>query len=350
MGTRSVRQSNIELLRIVAIFLVMVAHCNGFMAEGHIPSMTDGNVDAVVICRNIIASLASICVVLFVLISGWFSIKPNFKSIVTLWTQVFFIYLYLIGLQYIVRGGVSVNLFISCFLPFTLGNWFVRAYLILMIFSPVLNGFAERVSRRGFQLFLVAFTAAAMIWGCVFASASAGFNEGLSPLSLIYVYMVGRYLKLHVQIGHSKWFYFAGYLFFSLLIFIGRAVDVSWILSYCNPILVLSAVSLFLFFVKWDIGHVRIINWTASSVFAAFIFHTREPIIGWLRDFNVQKLHTLPYIEYLALMLVVLVVVFMVAVLMDKLRALIFKPLIDIASRIVISTDDNDKLIKIIKK
>ena len=105
MGTRSVRQSNIELLRIVAIFLVMVAHCNGFMAEGHIPSMTDGNVDAVVICRNIIASLASICVVLFVLISGWFSIKPNFKSIVTLWTQVFFIYLYLIGLQYIVRGG-----------------------------------------------------------------------------------------------------------------------------------------------------------------------------------------------------------------------------------------------------
>lgn len=162
--------------------------------------------------------------------------------------------------------------------------------------------------------------------------------------------MVGRYLKLHIQINHSKWFYFAGYLFFSLLIFIGRAFGVSWILSYCNPVLVLSAVSLFLFFVKWDIGHVRFINWTASSVFAAFIFHTREPIIGWLRDFNLQILHTLPYIEYLGLMFVILVAVFMVAVLMDKLRALIFKPLIDFASRIVISTDDNDKMIKINKK
>ena len=91
VGTK-VRQSNIELLRIVAIFLVMVAHCNIWLGGG-LPDFSEG-ISAMVVGKHIIASLASICVVLFVLISGYFSIKPNLKSVVTLWTQIFFIYLY----------------------------------------------------------------------------------------------------------------------------------------------------------------------------------------------------------------------------------------------------------------
>lgn len=59
MAETKVRQSNIELLRIVAIFLVMVGHINGFMAEGRIPPVT-ADADVVVVIRNIIGSLASV--------------------------------------------------------------------------------------------------------------------------------------------------------------------------------------------------------------------------------------------------------------------------------------------------
>ena len=349
MEKTKVRQSNIELLRIVAIFLVMVAHCNSWLGGG-LPNPSEG-MTTVFFGKYIIAALASICVVLFVLISGYFSIKPNLKSIVNLWTQIFFVYIYLFVIQSIViNKGVDVKGLMMCFLAFSRGNWFVKAYLVLMLLSPALNLLAEKLSRKGMLLFLGIFTAMAFVWGCVFHADAAGFNKGYSPLSFAYFYMVGRYLKLHVKDNKSKWFYLIGYLMFSTVIFVGLIAKQKWILYYCNPILVLSAVSLFMFFVKLNIGYVGFINWVASSVFAVFIFHTREPIIGWLEDFNLQKLHSLPYFEYLGLMFVVLVAIFIVAVLMDKLRALIFKPVIDFASRIIISTDENEKFISIKKQ
>ena len=343
------RQSNIELLRIVAIFLVMVAHCNIWLGGG-LPDPSEG-MTVMFFGKHIIAALASICVVLFVLISGYFSIKPNLKSIVTLWTQIFFIYLYLFVIQLVVNtGGVNFKGLIMCFLAFSRGNWFVKAYLVLMLLSPALNLLAEKLSRKGMLLFLGIFTAMAFVWGCVFHADAAGFNKGYSPLSFAYFYMVGRYLKLHVKDNKPKWFYLIGYLMFSAIIFVGLITKQKWILNYCNPILVLSAVSLFIFFVKLNMGYVGFINWVASSVFAVFVFHTREPVVGWLENFNLQKLHSLPYFEYLGLMFVVLVAIFIVAILMDKLRALIFKPLIDFASRIIVSTEQNEKLLSIKKK
>lgn len=98
-----VRQSNVELLRILAMFLVVVAHCNCWLAGG-LPDMSDG-LSMVDIIRYFIAAIASICVVLFVLISGYFAIHPNIKSIVSLWTQIVFVYLYLFVIQCIVTGG-----------------------------------------------------------------------------------------------------------------------------------------------------------------------------------------------------------------------------------------------------
>lgn len=219
-----------------------------------------------------------------------------------------------------------------------------------MLLSPALNFFADKLSRKGMLLFLFVFSAMAFVWGCVFPSDAAGFNKGYSTLSFVLFYMVGRFLKLHVNNNRSKWFYLGGYLLFSTVIFFGLVAKQNWMLYYCNPILVLSAVSLFLFFVKLDIGHVSFINWVASSVFAVFIFHTREPIVGWLEEYNIAKLNLLPYFEYLGLMFVVLLGIFVVAVLIDKLRAIIFKPVINIASRIVISTDENEKFISIKKK
>jgi hypothetical protein len=219
-----------------------------------------------------------------------------------------------------------------------------------VLLSPALNLLVDKLSRKGMLLFLSIFTFMALLWGCVYHDATAGFNRGYSPLAFVYFYMVGRYLRIHINNNWNKWLYLIGYVFFSTVIFVGLLAKQSWMLYYCNPILVLSAASLFMFFVKVDIGHVGFINWIASSVFAVFIFHTKEPIVGWLEEFNIEKLNTLPYFEYLGLMFLVLVAIFMVAVLMDKLRELVFKPIISFADRIVISTNENDKFISKNKK
>ena len=348
MAETKVRYSNIELLRIVAIFLVMVAHCNIWLGGG-LPDATDG-MTVMFWGKHVIASLSSICDVLFVLISGYFTIKPNLKSVITLWTQIFIVYLYVFIIQTIATGGgINYKSLILCFLPFTVGNWFVKSYLILMLLSPALNLMTDKLSRKGMLLFLMLLSIIALLWGCIINDPAAGFNKGYSPLSFVYFYMVGRYLRLYSINDKSKWFYFGSYLLLSLVLFVGLFAKQMWMLYYCNPILVLSAASLFMFFVKWDIGHVGFVNWVASSVFAVFIFHTKEPVVGWLKSYNIQKLNTLPYFEYLCLMFVVLIAIFMVAILMDKIRGYIFKPIIIYVSRIEILSNNSEKLISIKK-
>ena len=349
MADTKLRQSNIELLRIVAIFLVMVAHCNIWLGGG-LPKASDG-LTAMFWGKHIIASLTSICVVVFVLISGYFSIKPNMKSIATLWSQIFFVYLYVFILQCVSTGNwFNVKGLIICFLPFTLGNWFVKSYLILMLVSPALNLLSDKLQKKGMLLFLAVFSVMALFWGCIIKDPTAGFNKGYSPLPFVYFYMVGRYLRLYLNSVLSKKFYIGGYLLFSTVICVGLLAKQYWLLYYCNPILVLSAASLFMFFVKLDIGHVRFVNWIASSVFTVFIFHTRGPVVGWLEDFNIKQLNNLPYFEYLGLMFVVLISILMIAVLMDKIRAYIFKPAIIFVSRIVILSDNSDKIISLRKR
>lgn len=339
------RQSNIEVLRILAMFLVVVAHCNSWLAGG-LPDLSQG-LTVVSPCRYMVASVASICVVLFVLISGYFSVRINIKSLFTLWSQIVFVYLYLFVLQCIVMGGGNLKGFISCFLAFTKSNWFVKCYLTLLIISPALNMFAENLSRRGWLLFLSSFGLIALVWGCLLPSDASGFNNGYSPLCFILVYMVGRYMRLGYEMKYKKRTYFLCYAVSVLMIFVLLLFKQRWVLNYCNPLLILSASLLFCVFAKWNIGTIRVVNWIASSVFAVFIFHTREPIINWLKDINISMLHNMPYLQYVIMILLVIVAIFVVSILMDKLRALLLKPVYNFISKINISINSNDKFLSI---
>lgn len=85
-----VRQSNFELLRIVAMFMVMMLHVN-FLALGK-PSVEDAGSAPLATFTRILFEVMSVgSVDLFVLISGWFGIKANRKSLFTFIFQVVFV-------------------------------------------------------------------------------------------------------------------------------------------------------------------------------------------------------------------------------------------------------------------
>lgn len=88
---KKVRQSNFELLRIVAMFMVMMLHVN-FLALGK-PTMEEVNSATITSFVRILFEVWSVgCVDLFVLISGWFGIKANRKSLFTFIFQVVFVF------------------------------------------------------------------------------------------------------------------------------------------------------------------------------------------------------------------------------------------------------------------
>lgn len=95
---KKVRQSNIELLRMIAMFMILVIHAN--MVSLPHPTTDDLLSNTIpTITRYFIESFGIVGVDIFVLISGWFLINTRAKSfysfffqILMLWGGVFFTY------------------------------------------------------------------------------------------------------------------------------------------------------------------------------------------------------------------------------------------------------------------
>ena len=130
------RSSNMELLRLVAMFLVMVTHA--VHSSLGIPTSEEWfDCPLPTFSRMFVSQCSFVCVNVFVLISGWFGINPSLKGLSNLFFQLFFysflIYSYLIGLN---RDIAIVDVFYS-FIGGT--YWFIVSYIGLYCIAPILN-------------------------------------------------------------------------------------------------------------------------------------------------------------------------------------------------------------------
>ena len=74
-----VRESNFELLRIIAMFMVLILHAD-FQALGA-PTRADIISSPITSTLKVFFEMASIVAVnVFILISGWFGIRPSIKG------------------------------------------------------------------------------------------------------------------------------------------------------------------------------------------------------------------------------------------------------------------------------
>ena len=190
------RQSNIELLRIISIFLILVTHAD-FWALGEPTSSELTNNFLSSFTRIFFESLSIICINIFVLISGWFSIRASLKSIIKLLFQVYFMLLF-IYLIYVIIGWDTINIrsLSKCFI---VGHefWFIKAYLGLLILSPALNVFVNIVSEKVLRVVLIAFFA----YQCVYAWITPGawfLHYGYSVTSFAGLYLLARYVRLYL--------------------------------------------------------------------------------------------------------------------------------------------------------
>lgn len=277
--TSGPRQSNFELLRIVAMFLVLVFHAT-FWCLGDLSKVDLYNCPTSSWTRISIGAISVICVNVFVLISGWFGIRPTIKGLCNFIFQCLYFY---IG-TFIVMVSIGA-------LPFKVGtlaacfgishiNWFVRAYIALYIISPLLNSFVEKANPKLFRRFLISFFIFQTVYGW---SGSAQFIEqGYSTFSFIGLYLLARYISIYRPRycdGGDILFIISILLTIPLIAFqifmeIGPGVH-----SYVNPLVITSAMGLVMWISKIKIKTNRIINSIAKSAFAVFLFH-HAPAIG----------------------------------------------------------------------
>lgn len=330
-----VRQSNIELLRILAMFLVLTIHallsCDGVTLE----SFNSDPLNA--ITKTIIKSLSEVCVNVFILISGWFGIKSSLKGFLNFAFQclyfTFGIYLIMIvtGNANLTVGGIRTCLFLT-----PPHYWFIPAYAALYILSPILNSFIDKASKTTFRNTLIAFFIFQTIWGW---TGSAKFVEfGLSTFSFIGLYLLARYLRLYPCKWLTSWggeIYIVSVLVNAVCFYVTKRIGCNLsVFCYINPLVIIGAAGLLVYFNRLRIGYNRTINWTSRSAFSAYLYHG-NPLINDLIFFNVIAYIYNSYsgLPCMALIFIFLVFVFMSAVVLDQPRVWLWNKIVPLLSK-----------------
>ena len=193
--TKSPRQSNMELLRIVSMIMIVMFHCN---ASLNVEPGTGNYVLARALW--IFGGLGDN---LFVLISGYFSTTSRFK-----WSKLIFLivevqfYQWLatfIGCQLgVYELPVGRDLFLAFFPVITGRWWFITAYILLYIVSPYLRILTDSLSDRHYRMLLLTvltpFCFIPTVFGIFFGSTES-FMYYSGCVWLIIVYLLGGYIR-----------------------------------------------------------------------------------------------------------------------------------------------------------
>ena len=315
------RQSNIELLRIIAMFLVLLVHAD-FFSLGT-PTANDIQQEPLdAFFRIFFESISIICVNVFVLISGWFGIKPTAKGLCNFIFQcIFFLTgLYLVTLI-IGTSKLSLEGIAGCFFATRL-NWFIKAYLLLYILSPVLNAFITTASRHIYKWVLTGF----FLFTCSYGwTGAAGFmQDGYTTLFFIGLYLLARYIRTYSpQFSLYKprvylFLYIGCAIFVTITSFICPLI-ITKLYSYLSPTTIIGALALLLFFTKINLQN-KFVNWCGISCFAVFLMHVSPSTLWHFKSQFVYLHENLSIPNFWIATFIILTLVFIFSILVDKIR------------------------------
>ena len=324
------RNSNIELLRIIAMVMILGLHVN-FLAIGQ-PSTQEIVSSPIQSFIRLFAEYACIVGVnVFVLISGWFGIHYKPKGIVQFLFQSLFFSL-IIFIPFAITGEVEVGRLniMSSFLLYKNAYWFVWAYLVLYIMAPMLNTFIEKNDRQTLKRFLLLFFIVQTI-ASIFTNVGF-YKAGYDPLSFIGLYLLARYFKIYKE-NKGKYIYLFIFVLCSLLntlacfiqpfLEISNSSMISISLMYTNPLNIIGALCLLLFFTKLDFKS-KLVNYIATSCFAVYLLHMHFCVSDYYLNAAKEMYDKFSGAIYFAAIIVFIVAVFIISILLDRIRIVCF--------------------------
>lgn len=337
MVLRKERQSGIELLRILAMFFVLVVHAD-FSALGYPGAEELDAAPAFAVSRTFVQALAVVCVNVFVMISGWFGIHPDLKGAAKFIFQCLF---FILGIYIVMALAADVHLGVKGTVEYLLLKdyyWFVKSYAVLMIVAPVLNLFAEHASGKVFRNVLICFFVFQTIYGGWVIHSAASFLGGYSALSFMGLYLLARYVRMYpsrftsLAGGKYFWMYMGVAVLMTVLSIAamrflpGYSDEIvgKLVVSYVNPFTILASLCLLLYFARLDF-HSRLVNWIAESCFAVYLLHANSLLFDKYFLSSVRSLHSDGLWAGGGLhILLFLLLVFISGILIDKIRILLW--------------------------
>lgn len=327
------RNSSIELLRIVAMVLIITLHMIG--GDSRYPNLVSGFSwnSYSLLCLKLLANNG---VSLFALITGYFGIKFSNRKLFSL---VFLMYGYVILIYtvFFVCGEVPLKQYVRCFIPMSSGHWYINAYIYLMLIIRMFGNKIDVLSvKEHFQwLFVTAITIYIFRW--------LSFDIGTSLILLMFLYLLGRFIFKLSQCNQTETFkcgksldrrnkiiykqnylqsmftnhrfYFILSLFLLLvLVFVvlytNNAVLLKLLGSNYSPLILFISISLFVCVIKMPQFSNTLINKLSGGALVAYIISETGPMKAFLLkalsllDYNVGMILSFSVCVYVVCFLI----------------------------------------------
>lgn len=294
------RNSNIEVLRIISIFIIILNHYSiygGFEFENPL------SFNAMTI--QFLHMGGKLGVDIFIFISGWFTSQSknfNIKRIVRLGLQVLF-YSVILASTGLLLNTQSLKSTIRMLGAIPFGNWiFITSYFMLFCLSPFLNMLIRTMTKKQYLTILIFL---GITW-CIFPTFVQADFAMSNTAWYIYIYMLAGFLRKYqntIPDKPKRWLALGtgsvGLIAVSEIILeiLGKTVS-PFFASHAehfrsmNSILILSAtVFLFLGFAQLPPKNSSVAEKIASTSLAVFILHDNgalRPVI-WTKIFHTTE-------------------------------------------------------------
>lgn len=302
------RKSNFELLRIIAMFLIVLYHV---IFHGNVIKFTTGKLQ---LTFEFIKFFTMVHVNIFILIMGYFQSKSEFKikKVFSILLQVWFYNILVNGLLKYFKIVEYTNIgFINSISPFNLNSyWFVYCYLIMYMLSPFINMIIDKADKVTLKKAIILLIC---IFGVVpYVTLGLAWNYNIySVEQFILMYFIGAYIrkyeidkKVFSNLNTSQkrvscllLFAFGVLINFALCLaqrslkgaesnilqFLAQNI-LTFVNSYSNPILIIESIAIFILFSTFDFES-KFINYLSGLTLGVYLIHD-----GWNIRYSIYKL------------------------------------------------------------
>jgi len=315
------RKSNYELLRLVCLWSVVAIHYSTYLPEAQ---------------SKLLQSFVCFGVDTLLLISGFWGIKPTLRKFYMLFVECAFYGLIAYFIHILVSGqSIGFSIINNSILVFSNppGWWFIKYYILLFLFSPVLNAASEMMPNRTLlsALALLFIVNVYFLW----LYRDATFDSGFCLQHFIFIYLIGRFLNRFDlrKKGPSHLALCCLLCVWVCVSVLGFVFPNSYFLKlyHGNPITICISICIFFLFSNVSIHSAKlsmVINWIAASSLSIYLIHSNCYLSEYFGKWA-DKLITMPSLSILKLGMLIIVSVSLTICLpiVDKIRIFAMKPL-----------------------
>lgn len=195
------RQANFELLRIVAMLMIIVLH---YLNKSDLILLYTQEHSAVNYAAHFIESFCIVAVNCYVLLSGYFLVESVWKPgrVVSLALQILFYSVLtpvvLICIGVVSSGDLSIYDWLNYVLPIeTEHYWFATAYLIMYLFAPLLAVGVKAVERRTLQIIIGVMALFFSVWKSLIPAMLVTDRYGYDYGWFLFLFLIAAYIRLY---------------------------------------------------------------------------------------------------------------------------------------------------------